>query len=123
VADSQQQKTVYLFGAGATHAELANFEPNPQEDTFERERGLLIRHVSRRVIEIAQSKEEYLADIQMISGSNAPQNIELLISLILFRRIPRSKLRGIRRKRINQINKTNQTCPRRTGHPRSAVLE
>ena len=94
MAGSQQQKIVYLFGAGATHAETANLEPNPQEDTFLRERGLLIGHVSKRVIEIARSKEKYLADIQMISGSNAPQNIELLISLIENSRIKESETKS-----------------------------
>lgn len=94
MAGSQQQKIVYLFGAGATHAEIANLEPDPQEDTFQRERGLLIGHVSRRVIGIAQSRKEYLADIQMISGSNAPQNIELLISLIENSRIKESETKS-----------------------------
>jgi hypothetical protein len=91
MSDPKSQKIVYLFGAGATHAEIANLEPNALEDTFLRERGLLIGHVSRRVIGIAQSKAEYLADIQMISGSNAPQNIELLISLIENSRIKESE--------------------------------
>jgi hypothetical protein len=43
-------KIVYLFGAGATHAELTNLDP----DLIPEQRGLLIGHVSSRVIEIAR---------------------------------------------------------------------
>lgn len=44
------KKVVYLFGAGATHAELANLDGT----LVEKGRGLLIRHVSARVIEKAR---------------------------------------------------------------------
>ena len=83
MAGSQQQKIVYLFGAGATHAEIANLEPDPQEDTFQRERGLLIGHVSRRVIGIAQSREEYLTDIQMISGGALKNQVQHFLEKML----------------------------------------
>jgi len=45
----ERKKIVYLFGAGATHAELTNLEP----DLIEEKSGLLIRYVSARAIERA----------------------------------------------------------------------
>jgi hypothetical protein len=54
---SGPKKIVYLFGAGATHAELANLYPT----LVEKGRGLLISNVSRRVIEKARSIEKYLS--------------------------------------------------------------
>lgn len=73
-------KIAYLFGAGATHAELINFEPTAIEK--EEERGLLIRNVSTRVIEKARRDPEYLKDVEMVSGTSGSLDIELLISLI-----------------------------------------
>jgi hypothetical protein len=76
--ETQPKKTAYLFGAGATHAELQNLEP----DLVEGKRGLLIRDVSSRVIERARSETKYLRDVAMVSGTSGSLNIELLISLI-----------------------------------------
>jgi len=75
---AEAKKIVYLFGAGATHAELTNLEPdlNPEK------RGLLIGKVSSRVIEIARRSKTYLKDVEMVSGTAGSLNIELLISLI-----------------------------------------
>jgi len=73
----EPKKTVYLFGAGATHAELQNLDPDLKE-----ENGLLIGNVSSRVIEKARRDEKYLEDIAMVSGTFGSLNIELLISLI-----------------------------------------
>ena len=72
------KKIVYLFGAGATHAELKNLEPN----LLDEKRGLLIGNVSSRVIEIARRNHKYLKDLAMVSGTKGSLNIELLISLI-----------------------------------------
>lgn len=72
------KRIVYLFGAGATHAELTNLEP----DLAEENRGLLIGNVSSRVIEIARKDKEYRKDVEMVSGTGGSLNIELLISLI-----------------------------------------
>jgi len=73
-----RKKIVYLFGAGATHAELQNIEP----DLIPEKRGLLIKDVSSRVIEKARSESKYLKDVAMVSGTGGSLNIELLISLI-----------------------------------------
>src|ERR1039458_7728165 len=71
-------KIVYLFGAGATHAELDNL----YRRQIEKGRGLLISDVSRRVIERARLKERYVRDIAMVSAPKGAPNIELLISMI-----------------------------------------
>jgi hypothetical protein len=72
------KKIVYLFGAGATHAELANLYPT----LVEKGRGLLISNVSRRVIEKARSIDKYLKDLETVTATSGSLNIELLISLI-----------------------------------------
>jgi len=73
-------RIVYLFGAGATHAELINLEPTAVEK--QEERGLLMSNVSTRVIEKARRNAAYLKDMEMVSGTSGSLNIELLISLI-----------------------------------------
>jgi hypothetical protein len=76
---TEPKKVVYLFGAGATHAELQNTEP----DLIDKNQlGLLVSHVSSRVIEKARRDQEYLRDVAMVSGTSGSLNIELLISLI-----------------------------------------
>ncbi len=72
------KKIVYLFGAGATHAELTNLDP----DLLNEKLGLLIGNVSSRVIERARRNNKYLTDVAMVSGTGGSLNIELLISLI-----------------------------------------
>lgn len=73
------KKIVYLFGAGATHAELQNLHP----DQIDQKRlGLLVRDVSTRVIEKARREKRYLKGVAMVSGTSGSLNIELLIGLI-----------------------------------------
>jgi hypothetical protein len=48
------KKIAYLFGAGATHAEMLNLEESPDE-YFLQKNGLLISNVSKRVIRKAQN--------------------------------------------------------------------
>ncbi len=72
------KKVVYLFGAGATHAELKNLEP----DLLDEKRGLLISNVSSRVIEKARRNRKYRENVTAVSGTAGSLNIELLISLI-----------------------------------------
>jgi hypothetical protein len=66
---------VYLFGAGATHAELG-------DTLVEKGCGLLIRDVSARVIEKARREARYRKDVELVSGTSGSLIIELLISLI-----------------------------------------
>src|SRR5207244_3308664 len=75
---AEQRKVVYLFGAGATQAELSNIEP----DLIREKQGLLIGDVSSRVIEKARRQKRYLANVKMVSGTSGSLNIELLISLL-----------------------------------------
>ena len=71
------RKIAYLFGAGATHAELLALDPDLQPNE-----GLLISDVSTRVMLKASLDQDYLRDIDMVSGRAGSLNIELLISLI-----------------------------------------
>ncbi len=75
---SQKNKIVYLFGAGATQAELDNVDPTLKEKGL----GLLIKDVSRRVIEKASRVGSYVKDVEMVSATSGSLNIELLISLL-----------------------------------------
>jgi hypothetical protein len=75
---SGQKKIAYLFGAGATHAELANLDTA----LIEKGHGLLIKNVSARVVERARRSASYLQELEMVSGTKGSLNIELLISLI-----------------------------------------
>jgi hypothetical protein len=78
MAQPEPTKIAYLFGAGATHAELQNIEP----DLVKEKTGLLITNVSSRVIEVARRDENYIKGLEMVSGTKGSLNIELLISLI-----------------------------------------
>jgi hypothetical protein len=82
---SKEKKIAYLFGAGATQAELDNLYPILRE----KGRGLLIGDVSRRVIEKASRVGSYLKDVEMVSATSGSLNIELLISLL-----EKSKIHG-----------------------------
>jgi len=88
MAEAKPNRVVYLFGAGATHAELQNIAPVLAE-----RQGLLVSHVSSRVIERAGREPGYIKDVAMVSGTSGSLNIELLISLI-----ENSKIRGWERK-------------------------
>jgi hypothetical protein len=91
---TQPKKIVYLFGAGATHAELTTLLPSlPSEDKIQRQVGLLISHVSTRVMRRASLSPEflkgvefletrYLESVEQVAGASGSMNIELLISLI-----------------------------------------
>jgi len=78
MAKSTVKRIAYLFGAGATHAELENLRPDL---VVERE-GLLISHVSARVIEKARQDSSYFKDMETVTATKGSLNIELLISLI-----------------------------------------
>jgi len=56
------KKVLYLFGAGATHAELADLDAT----LVEKGRGLLIGDVSTRVIETARRDPKYRADVELV---------------------------------------------------------
>jgi hypothetical protein len=77
------RKIAYLFGAGATHAELLALNPDLEKDD-----GLLISNVSSRVMAKASKERDYFEGIEMVSSPAGSLNIELLISLIENSKIP-----------------------------------
>src|SRR5689334_12656757 len=79
------KKIAYLFGAGATHAEIAATDRNYAE----KNRGLRISDVSRRIMEVAKTKPAYHKGIETVAGVTGAPNIELLISLIENSKVPR----------------------------------
>ena len=91
---TEPKKVVYLFGAGATHAELVTLLPGlTSEDKVRRKLGLLMSQVSARVIEKAGLNPKYLKGVEFLeprylegveltAATSGSQNIELLISLI-----------------------------------------
>jgi hypothetical protein len=98
------KKVAYLFGAGATHAELANLG----DALLDERTGLLISNVSARVIEKARKSKDYLKNIEMVSSAKGSLNIEMLISLIENSKIDRweaktSRLKQLVRKDIEGI--------------------
>ena len=78
MALEQKKRVAYLFGAGATHAELLELEP----DILQKNQGLLIGHVSKRVIEKARANKHYRLNLETVSATKGSLNIELLISLL-----------------------------------------
>ncbi len=67
---TEPTKIAYLFGAGATHAELQNIEP----DLLKEKTSLLIKDVSSRVIDVARRDVSYIKDLEMVflSAAKAP---------------------------------------------------
>jgi len=93
--DRKPLKVAYLFGAGATHAELANISPRLSSNaSLQRRLGLLTTQLSARVMKEARSIPGFLNDIEFLepphgsdsfesaTGASGALNIELLISLI-----------------------------------------
>jgi len=75
----RKKKVAYLFGAGATHAELVALNPDLVPET----EGLLISNVSPRVIKEASTDAKYIRGLETVSATSGQlKNIELLISLI-----------------------------------------
>ena len=81
---SPPKKIAYLFGAGATHAELLVLDPDLESN----EQGLLISDVSKRVMFKASLNADYVRGIEVVSGVAGSLNIELLITLIENSKIP-----------------------------------
>lgn len=71
------KKIVYLFGAGATHAEIERIEVDADSFSY----GLQIRHVTKRVLLKAQ-EEKGFKEVEMFFKTKDNTNIELLISLL-----------------------------------------
>jgi hypothetical protein len=78
---SKPVKVAYLFGAGATHAEIVNLYPQRNDEIFLKGNGLLMHHVSKRVCEAAAKEGLFDKRIGLLSPAGL-SNIELFISLI-----------------------------------------
>lgn len=76
-------KVVYLFGAGATHAEFMNLYPGKITDgNFLTKNSLLMADVSKRVCEGAKNNGSFPKKIAGLISPAGLSNIELFISLI-----------------------------------------
>jgi hypothetical protein len=75
------KKVLYLFGAGATHAEIMSLEADSPSALFRDSNGLLISNVSQRVIKKAQARPWFKNNEDVITSPKGVFNIELLISL------------------------------------------
>ncbi len=92
----QQKKIVYLFGAGATHAEIMNLEDNP-DAKFRDNNGLLISNVSTRVMKSAHKKMSWFQKNENVfTSTKGSFNIELLISLFETNQISEKKISTIK---------------------------
>lgn len=87
------KKVVYLFGAGATHAELTNLYPKQSiNQGFLEKNGLLISQVSKRVFKNASDQGLLKKTIKNLLSYKTLSNIELFISLIRSNRIESEKI-------------------------------
>lgn len=81
--DSKPQKIVYLFGAGATHAEMERmYEGLVTSDTEKDRIGLLMGNLSRRVLKQAQNEEIFEDILDTVTTPDGAENIELFIALL-----------------------------------------
>jgi hypothetical protein len=91
-------KVAYLFGAGATHAEVMNSTENADE-AFREKYGLLISNLSKRVIKKAHETIPWIRDHEDICAARKGSfNIELLVSLLENNRVPDHVIRGLKRR-------------------------
>lgn len=109
------KKIAYLLGAGATHAEVMNLEPAPSE-VFINKNGLLISHVSKRVMKTAQKNLRFKKNVEEVTFREGPVNIELLISLLDSNQIPDSDFKVNHLKTLVQKDIRERLSDRRKKH-------
>jgi len=100
-----KKKIVYLFGAGATHAEIVNSKEDFDE-TYLDKYGLLINSVSKRVMRKLKNDPWFSEKKDVFANPSGSSNIELLISLFVNNMIPDehiSKLKELVEKDIQAI--------------------
>ena len=105
------KKVTYLFGAGATHAEIQDIDPT--NGRFLSEKGLLISDVSKRVMKIAQNDSDFIKGVEEVTYREGPVNIELLISLFETNRIPNAASKVISLKNLVKSDITKILTPKR----------
>jgi hypothetical protein len=96
------KKIVYLFGAGATHAEIMNLENSPNA-TYREKYGLLISNVSKRVMNKAQRKVWFKNEEHILASKQGSLNIELFISLLESNNMPIDKINYLKNLVENDI--------------------
>jgi len=82
MSDPKPQKIVYLFGAGATHAEMERMYESLVGGTEKDRIGLLLSNLSKRVFKQAQSEEMFTDILDIVTTPNGAENIELFITLL-----------------------------------------
>lgn len=81
--NSHPARVAYLFGAGATHAELANLCAKQMADaSFQARNSLLLSSVSKRVCTEAIRKKQFPKRIAKLIYKKGLSNVELFISLL-----------------------------------------
>ncbi len=116
-------KVAYLFGAGATHAEVMNSTENADE-AFREKYGLLISHVSKRVIKKVNEKVSWMRDREDIFASRKGAfNIELLISLFENNRVPDRVIRSLKKAVEEDIRGVLSDNRRRKFYLHNALIE
>jgi hypothetical protein len=80
---AQVANIVYLFGAGATHAEFMNLHPKRTTDgNFLDKHSLLLADISMRVCGSAKKKQQFSPQIKPLLSPAGLSNVELFIGLI-----------------------------------------
>lgn len=100
-----KKKVVYLFGAGATHAEIVN-STGKIDETYLDKYGLLINGVSKRVMRRLKNDPWFMEKKEVFANPSGSTNIELLISLFVNNMIPDehiSKLKDLVEKDIQSV--------------------
>lgn len=90
------KRIVYLFGAGATHADLLNSEQNLDE-AFKSRYGLLISHVARRVMNKTQRRLWFRQNRDVMASKKGTFNIELYISLLESNNCPQEEIQALKK--------------------------
>jgi len=99
-----KKKVVYLFGAGATHAEIVNITNDPNA-SYRDKNGLLISNVSKRVMQAARRTIWFKQKEEVFASSKGSLNIELLISLFENNQIEEKYIRKLKELVENDIKK------------------
>jgi hypothetical protein len=118
-----QKNIVYLFGAGATHAEILNAAADDVDDNFKQKYGLLISDLSDRVMRKAHQKFSWFRDHENVFTSRGSFNIELLISLFEANRIPDHVINNLKKLVKDDIKRVLSTNRKRQFYLHKALME
>ena len=117
------KNVVYLFGAGATHAEILTLEEDSPSGVFRDRNGLLISNVSQRVIKEAQKHRWFKNNEDVFTSAKGSFNIEMLISLFENNRVPDSHIAYLKNLVKKDIRKRLSDSRRRQFYLHKALFE